>query len=443
MPQVDVSDIEDLEKLARLLNQAGESFSDRTSLIDERLTTINDAIASHVQRIGERMDDARREYQAAGDAVSHANAALSSANAELSDCYSSGTDDDPPSCCAEEREVASCEDDCREAERRFAKAEEDLQKLEMISSKANDINVRTRQVIEQIHDRIRSEQSWLLASFDRCCTELKRAHGKLESYVSVGIDSNIESSQKVINGDFPTGSPKLQHWLAWKPGSGLITPTTLAARFDIGHEMGVALGIRFVALDTTFRKHIDRLQSQMRDARGPVDLQRVQQAMKCHLTGRYAELLASHALAPLGNRVDEQRTERVSDGRATRLDLVVEDVVQTVLLGRGDRVLAQQGSNLAFEIKTGTKSYLLSELEHMCHQAAGHRLAADASAVLCTKDIRDLSSEEQRLLRDRLRDAGSPILALLPRKEKLDAICVSLLRDYKSPTEQVAVEVER
>lgn len=443
MPQVDVQEIGDLQKLATLLSQAGESFGVCTSRIDERLTTIDDAITTEVQRIGERMEDARRNYHATGDAVLQANVRLNAANAELSSCYLSGTDDDPPSCCAEESEVASCEDDCHEAGRRFREAEENLQTLETISTKANDIHTSVRKVIEQIHDRAQMEKSWLLASIERCITELSRAHGKLESYVSAATLPHVESSQPVSDAGLPVGYPDLQQWLAWKPDSGLITPAILAARFDISHNMGVALGNRFVLIDGTFRKHIERLQTQLRDARGPFDLQRVQQAMKCHLTGRYAELLARHALAPLGSRIDEQRTEKVSNGRATRLDLVVEDVVQTVLLGRGDRVLAQQGSNIAFEIKTGTKSYLLSELEHMCHQAAGHQLAASASAVLCTKDIRDLSSEDERLLRDQLRKAGSPMLAMLPRKEELDAICVSLLREYKSQAKRVASEVER
>jgi hypothetical protein len=52
-------------------------------------------------------------------------------------------------------------------------------------------------------------------------------------------------------------------------------------------------------------------------------------------------------------------------------------------------------------------------------QAGGHQ-KAHASATICTADIHDLTEDEERELREAVRNAGSPIIGMLPRKDEID-----------------------
>ena len=60
-------------------------------------------------------------------------------------------------------------------------------------------------------------------------------------------------------------------------------------------------------------------------------------------------------------------------------------------------------------------------------QAKGHR-QCDLSCTVCSRDIKDLPPEKEQLLRSRLRDAGSPILGMLPRKSELDKDCIDFVK---------------
>ena len=67
-------------------------------------------------------------------------------------------------------------------------------------------------------------------------------------------------------------------------------------------------------------------------------------------------------------------------------------------------------------------------------QAGGHR-AADASITVCTRDIKDLSPDEQKEIRRKLREAGSPLIGMLPKKDDLDEACKEVLEEYNSEEE--------
>jgi len=88
---------------------------------------------------------------------------------------------------------------------------------------------------------------------------------------------------------------------------------------------------------------------------------------------------------------------------------------------------ASEGGSMAFEVKCGKADYLHSQKNHMMFQAEGHK-HADAHCTLCSRDIHDLPPEKERELRDTLREAGSPLVGMLPRKNEIDQSCLGFIR---------------
>jgi len=107
--------------------------------------------------------------------------------------------------------------------------------------------------------------------------------------------------------------------------------------------------------------------------------------------------------------------------------LIITDLRAPVILGRGNGMGAPAGGSVAFEIKCGRADYLYKEKDHMIFQAEGHK-EADAHCVLCSRDIHDRAPEKERKLRESLRDAGSPMIAMLPAKKDIDKSCLDLIR---------------
>ena len=82
---------------------------------------------------------------------------------------------------------------------------------------------------------------------------------------------------------------------------------------------------------------------------------------------------------------------------------------------------------MAFEVKCGKAEYLYSQKDHMVFQAEGHK-QADAQCTLCSRDIHDMQPEKEKELRDTLRDAGSPMVGMLPSKNEIDQSCLDFIR---------------
>ncbi|MNV85441.1 hypothetical protein D3C71_1794030 [compost metagenome] len=98
-----------------------------------------------------------------------------------------------------------------------------------------------------------------------------------------------------------------------------------------------------------------------------------------------------------------------------------------VILGRGEGMGAPVGGSMAFEVKCGKAQYLYAQKDHMVFQAEGHK-QADAQCTLCSRDVQDLSPQKQKELRDALRQAGSPMVGMLPRKNDIDQSCLDFIR---------------
>lgn len=178
----------------------------------------------------------------------------------------------------------------------------------------------------------------------------------------------------------------------------------------------------------SYRGLVDRYRDQWATAKGDTERNIVARKVRIHLSGEFGEQMARHALAPLGARVETQGRTVVGDqGRYTKTDLLVTGLRAPVILGRGEGMGAPVGGSMAFEVKCGKADYIYSQKDHMVFQAEGHK-QADAQCTLCSRDIHDLSPEKEKELRDTLREAGSPMIGMLPRKNEIDQSCLEFIR---------------
>ena len=178
-----------------------------------------------------------------------------------------------------------------------------------------------------------------------------------------------------------------------------------------------------------YRRKVDEHRSEWAAARGDTERNIVARKTCIHLSGEFAEQIARYALAPLGGRIVTQGRTFVGDsGRYTKTDLIVTDLRVPVILGRGNGMGAPAGGSMAFEVKCGKADYLYSQKDHMVFQAEGHK-QADAHCTICSRDIHDLTQEKEKELRDTLREAGSPLVGMLPYKNEIDHSCLEFIRE--------------
>ena len=149
--------------------------------------------------------------------------------------------------------------------------------------------------------------------------------------------------------------------------------------------------------------------------------------IKKQMVGRLCEEIVIRAFKPISTQISTQMKASLPDGGYTKVDLIVYGLTNPLVLGRGVGMGAREGGSLAVEVKSGHSSYLYQQLSHMQDQAFGHK-SCDASCVICTRDIHDLSLEKENELREKLREAGSPMIGMLPRKDDLDNRCINFVK---------------
>jgi hypothetical protein len=245
----------------------------------------------------------------------------------------------------------------------------------------------------------------------------------------------LTAAQQALNAYLATNpaAAKFHSWLKWdvtQHGSA-ITPDTLRNRMNLSVEHRDLLQEYLCDRNPQYRGLVDRYRGEWVAAKGDAERNIVARKTRIHLSGAFGEQMARHALAPLGGRIETQGRTFVGDsGRYTKTDLVVTDLRVPVILGRGEGMGAQVGGSMAFEVKCGKADYLYSQKDHMVFQAEGHK-QADAQCTLCSRDIHDLPPEKEKELRDTLREAGSPIVGMLPRKNEIDQSCLDFIRQEK------------
>lgn len=238
----------------------------------------------------------------------------------------------------------------------------------------------------------------------QCAARANRAREALEKYLSANPTSSVAAFASLVR---------------WTPTPGqIIDPGTLASRLKIPPDQLQCAVSYLKERIPSFREKLESYRTQLKSAQSDIERDALQTQCKRNLSGEFAERLVELAFRPVGTVSTQDRTV-FENGSYTKTDLMVGNLRNPVVLGKGDRVYAPEGGSLAFEIKTGHASYLKSQKDHLVFQAGGHQ-EANASAIICTDDIHDLTEEEENDLRETLRSAGSPILGMLPRKDDID-----------------------
>lgn len=442
MAQVSVADVDNLkdayDALFASLTSAQETFrSDAAEIavlteeVAGALETANHALEEAREleaRQQERLDEAKSELQQAKDELTQAESRLDQARDDLSDAraqveYDENGDATSPDTTSEESavaeaevEVEQCQEAVTEASSRLEEAERDLseamerrRKCEEVQeiAYANDLKAR------QVQEAFCVSQKALLTSVEHqvsiAAARLQRAQQALEQYLATHPSEAAFAA-----------------WVHWTPTHGQpVTPKDIHDRLHISPERQRQLAQYLYSRDPVFRRKIDEYREKFGSARGRAEQAAVLMQASRGGSGDLAERMVKFAFSPIGT-VSTQDRRYFENGRYTKIDLVVKDLKNPVILGKGEGMGAPVGGSLAVEVKTGHSEYIYNQKDHMIFQAGGHQ-DCSTSITICSGDIHDLPEEKERELRNAMRDAGSPIVGMLPKKDDIDATIWNLI----------------
>lgn len=429
MAQVSIGQVENLEDLARGLESVREALA---SVCREQIAAAEGKCAdvrNETEKSEGMLESACQAEQDAHNAVEEAQqnlesakAALSAAKSSLSSCKGQPDDKDgkPPDCSSEESEVEG-------AKGAAEGAQDAAVKTQTLFEKA----IENHQQMEQRVDFTKQALAMAEQAVKQTLTE---CGGRLAA-VSQSVDvatRRLSAAQQALNAYLATNPPAAQFhsWLHWNPAqhSAPVTPDTLRDRMNLSTEQLRLFQDYLYDRNPNYRNMIDKHRDQWTTAKGDVERNMVSRKTTINLAGEFAEQLARHSLAPLGGKIETQRRTIVgNDGKYTKTDLLITGLRVPVIFGRGTNMWAPVGGALACELKCGKPDYLYKEKDHMVFQAAGHK-QADARCTLVSRDIHDLPPEKEKDLRDTLREAGSPIVGMLPYKNEIDQSCLEFIR---------------
>lgn len=428
MAQVSVGQVENLQELMiglQTVREAMESACREQLDAADRLCSEAQGEAQNSEGMLENALSVEQEAQQALDGayqnLEDAEEGLNDAQSALSACCARPADEDGggPDCSDEadgvdaaQEAVAASQAAVEESQNSLTQATENRQQMEQRVECAKQALMMARNALEQVQQECSSRMNTVDNAIETGIARLAAAQQALDSYLA----ANLPASQ-------------FYSWLHWQPIQGKpITPDVIRDRMnlDIGQQRQLQEYLRDRVPD--YRHLVDKYRGEWAAAKGDVERNIVNRKACIHISGKFAEQMARHALAPLGGRIETQgRTFVGENGRYTKTDLIVTDLRVPVILGRGENMGAPVGGSMAFEVKCGKANYLYAQKEHMVFQAEGHK-QADAHCTLCSRDIRNLSPEKEKELRDALTQAGSPVTGMLPEKNDIDRSCLEFIR---------------
>lgn len=223
----------------------------------------------------------------------------------------------------------------------------------------------------------------------------------------------------------PTAKAEVESFYSYEPEENKpVTPKELHDRLNASNSVVNAILEYLYCTDMKFRGSVDQLCQQLQI---PGNETSVEIKIKKNVVGRLSEELVIRCFAPMGGRVETQGRYYLEDGSYTKADMILYGLKEPLILGKGLGMGTQKGGNLGIEVKSGYKEYLYDQLSHMEKQAKGHSMC-DISCTICTRDITDLSPEKEELLRATLKEAGSPMMGMLPYKDQLDKDCIAFVK---------------
>lgn len=428
MAQVSIGQIENLEDLICGLASVREALEtacrEQVAAAERRYAEARDEMqnseslleqASQAEQTAHQtLTEAQQNLESAENARSAMESALSACEAQPPDRDGHG-----PDCSGEESAVA-------EAEATVDSAKVVLEEGKAATEKAAE----NRQRMEQRVERSKQALSMAEQAFESAQQECSMRMHDVGNSIDSG-KARLSAAQRALNAYLATNPPAAQFhaWLHWYPEKGKsITPDVIRDRLNLSFAQQRLLQAYLYARQPAYRDLVNRYRSDWSAAKGDVERNLVSRNVRIHLSGEFAEQISRHAIAPLGGKIETQgRTFVGSGGRYTKTDLHMTGLRVPVILGRGEGMGAPPGGSLAFEVKCGQANYLYAQKEHMTFQAEGHK-QADAHCTLCSRDIHDLSAEKEQELRAAMREAGSPLVGMLPTKNEIDHVCLDFIR---------------
>lgn len=425
MARVSVGQVENLEEAMTALESSYDAMQTACQMqiaaAEAKMAEAHQEAENSAQLLESAMEvemETGQQLEQAKEQCAMANEQLNLAYSSLSVCEASGTYDEDgnyetPDCSSEEADLEAAESAVREAESTVAEAEEAFQAAKEYRMQMEQRNEMARHCLEiatQLAEEVQTECKARLAS--------------AEVYLETG-KARLESAKSALNAYLDTHPPAAEFyaWLNWSPEPNKpITPKDLHSRMNLSVEQQRYYFEYLAERDPTFRARIADYRGQLEVAQGPAERHAVQLKIRKNLSGYCGEKIVEQALSPLGHQVDTQGRTTFEDGRFTKTDLIIKDLKVPVILGRGEGMAAPVGGSIAVEVKCGGAAYLNAQRDHMVFQSGGHQ-EANTSMTVCSRDIKDLTPKQQEELRQALRQAGSPLIGMLPTKDEIDKAC--------------------
>lgn len=429
MAQVSIGQVENLEDLVRELQSVREALEaacrEQIAVAEQKCAEAREEAqnsASMLERAIQQEQAAQQNVGSAEQALDSSQSSLSFAQSSLSSCLTQTNDDKGhcPDCSSEDSAVAEAEAAFEQAQSMLGQAKAEL-----------EVVTGDRISMEQRMDLAKQALAMAEHTLEQAQQECNTRLATVDLVIAIGT-ARLNSAQRALDAYLATNPPAAEFhaWLKWNPDQNgrPVTPDTLRDRMSLSSEQRRLFQEYLYDRNPAYRRQVDKYRNQWATARGDAERNIVARRARIHLSGEFGEQMARYALAPLGGRIETQGRTFVGDnGRYTKTDLLVTDLRVPVILGRGEGMGAPVGGSMAFEVKCGKAEYLYSQKDHMIFQSEGHK-QADAQCTLCSRDIHDLPPEKEKELRDALRDAGSPMIGMLPSKNEIDQSCLDFIR---------------
>ena len=425
MAYVSVGQVEKLEDTIKELSSTYLELESECQAKLQRVAGIVAAAQQEAENSAKMLEGAcqaelekEQALEQAQDQLVAAQEELSSAFSALSACESGGYYDDegnwqPPDCSGEASDVSTAEASASEAEEAVVSASTALDQAKdyrMQMEERNELAQKSLSMATELEEAVQAE----------CSARLSNA----SSLVETGT-ARLEHANSSLDAYLSTNPPAAEFyaWLKWEPKKNTpVTPAELNARLNLSAEQQRYFIEYLADRDPVFRTKIAEYRRELEASNGPVERHAVQLKTRRHLSGLCSEKTVEYALGPLAEHVNTQSRTTFDSGKFTKTDLVIEDLKVPVILGRGEGMSAPVGGSIAIEVKSGQSAYLYSQRDHMVFQSGGHQNAS-SSLTVCSRDIKDLSPEQEETLRAALREAGSPLVGMLPKKDEVDQAC--------------------
>lgn len=429
MAQVSIGQVENLEDLVRGLQSVREALEaacrEQIAVADQKCAEASE----EAQNSASMLDGAVQQEQAAEQEVDRAEQVLDSSQSSLASDQSSLS-----SCLAQPKDEDGTRPDCSDEYSSVDEAEAVVVQAQNMLEQAKtelELALENRQAMEQRADLAQQAQAMSERTLEQAQQECNTRLATVDQATEIGT-ARLNAAHQALDAYLATSpsAAEFHAWLKWNPAENgrPVTPDMLRDRMNLSSEQRRLFQGYLYDRNPAYRKQVDKYRNQWATARGDAERNIVARKARIHLSGEFGEQIARHALAPLGGRIETQGRTFVGDnGRYTKTDLLVTDLRVPVILGCGEGMGAPVGGAMAFEVKCGKAEYLYSQKDHMVFQAEGHK-QADAQCTLCSRDIHDLPPEKEKELRDALREAGSPMLGMLPRKNEIDQSCLDFIR---------------